>query len=59
MGYSLANTVPESDVAPYLQLENIDPKWLKAVGATKAATEVEDERNHKEKTVTSGEMRSA
>ncbi|RAQ99484.1 FAD/NAD(P)-binding domain-containing protein [Stemphylium lycopersici] len=33
MGYAICNKkFPESDVSPYLQLENIDPKWLKAIG---------------------------
>jgi hypothetical protein len=31
MGYSLKNHT--KDWSPYLQLENIDPKWMEAVGA--------------------------
>lgn len=32
MGYALENTIPGSDVSPYLRYENIDPKWLEAIG---------------------------
>jgi hypothetical protein len=31
MGYSIKNHV--GNLSPYLQVENIDPKWLKAVGS--------------------------
>lgn len=58
MGYALANSVPDSDVTPYLQLENINLKWFGVVGAPKVAAKVEDERSQKEKTATSGEVRS-
>lgn len=32
MGFCRANLTEGSDLSPYLQLENIDPKWLEAVG---------------------------
>lgn len=59
MGYALANGVPDSDVTPYLQLEKISLKWFGVVGAPKVAAKVEDERSQKEKTATSGELRSS
>lgn len=59
MGYASANSVPDSDVTPYLQLENINPKWLEAVGAPKAAAKVEDGRGQKEKTATFEKVRSS
>lgn len=34
LGYVPENRVPGSDVSPYLKLENIDPKWLEAVGGS-------------------------
>ncbi|KAF1941667.1 FAD/NAD(P)-binding domain-containing protein [Clathrospora elynae] len=48
MGYAMCNVkFPESDVAPYLQLEHIDPKWLKAIGYEGPALEVEKAREEK------------
>ncbi|KAF1850359.1 FAD/NAD(P)-binding domain-containing protein [Cucurbitaria berberidis CBS 394.84] len=42
MGYAMCNAkFPDSDVSPYIQLENIDPKWLEAVGYKKPALEAE------------------
>jgi hypothetical protein len=42
MGYAQCNVeYPNSDVCPYLSLENIDPKWLKAIGYEGPALEVE------------------
>ncbi|KAJ4376381.1 hypothetical protein N0V83_001664 [Neocucurbitaria cava] len=50
MGYARCNVeYPEADVSPYLQLENIDPKWLKATGYRGAAGEVERAREVKER----------
>jgi hypothetical protein len=49
MGYAICNVeFPNSDVSPYLQLENIDPKWLKAIGYEGPALEVEKVRDEKE-----------
>ncbi|KAF2472585.1 FAD/NAD(P)-binding domain-containing protein [Lindgomyces ingoldianus] len=59
MGYSKLNLVPGSDLSPYLQVQNIDPKWLKAIGYEGPTKEVEDEREKKEKVVTSGEVRGS
>jgi hypothetical protein len=59
MGASLSNVVQGADLSPYLQLENIDPKWLKAIGYESAASEVQEERNAKEKTETNGEVRGS
>ncbi|KAJ9644119.1 hypothetical protein H2201_007096 [Coniosporium apollinis] len=38
MGYAMENTIPGSDVSPYLQYENIDPKWLETIGHSKSST---------------------
>jgi hypothetical protein len=49
MGYATCNVeFPNSDVSPYLKLENIDPKWLKAIGYEGPALEVEKVRDEKE-----------
>ena len=37
MGYSMSSVKfqegkEDADVSPYIQLENIDPKWLEAIG---------------------------
>jgi hypothetical protein len=45
MGYAQCNVeYPNSDVCPYLSLENIDPKWLKAIGYEGPALEVDKAR---------------
>jgi hypothetical protein len=50
MGYAQCNVeYPNSDVCPYLALENIDPKWLKAIGYEGPALEVEHAREAKAK----------
>jgi hypothetical protein len=50
MGYARCNVeYPNSDVCPYLALENIDPKWLKAIGYEGPALEVEHAREAKAK----------
>ncbi|KAF2123552.1 FAD/NAD(P)-binding domain-containing protein [Dothidotthia symphoricarpi CBS 119687] len=50
MGSSMRNiNFPNSDVSPYLQVENIDPKWLHAIGYRGPALEVENKREEKEK----------
>lgn len=55
MGYSLCNKqYPDSDVSPYLQLENIDPKWLKAIGYEGPAKEVQQARDDKTHVGTDG-----
>ncbi|KAK7181161.1 hypothetical protein DPSP01_010617 [Paraphaeosphaeria sporulosa] len=46
MGFCMANTVEGSDLSPYLQLENIDPKWLKAVGYEGTPEESQNGRKH-------------
>lgn len=48
MGYSMSNVKEGSDLSPYLQLENIDPKWLRAIGYEGPAEEVEAVRKEKE-----------
>ncbi|KAF2194076.1 FAD/NAD(P)-binding domain-containing protein [Zopfia rhizophila CBS 207.26] len=48
-----------ADLSPYLQLENIDPKWLEAVGSPGMAKQVKEEQEKKEKTVTNWEVRSS
>jgi hypothetical protein len=48
MGYAKCNIeYPDADVSPYLALESIDPKWLKAIGYTGPALEVEKAREVK------------
>lgn len=49
MGMAKCNVAfPNSDVSPYLALENIDPKWLKAIGYEGPALEVEKARKGNE-----------
>ena len=49
MGYAKCNVeFPNSDVSPYLALENIDPKWLKAIGYEGPALEVQRAIERKE-----------
>ena len=55
MGYAICNKFfPETDVSPYLQLENIDPKWLKAIGYEGSAGEVQETREQKTHVGTDG-----
>lgn len=55
MGYAMCNVkYPELDVSPYLQLENIDPKWLEAIGYEKPAQQVEQTRQEKTHVATDG-----
>ncbi|KAF2741842.1 FAD/NAD(P)-binding domain-containing protein [Sporormia fimetaria CBS 119925] len=54
MGFARANVEKGADLSPYLQLENIDPKWLTAIGYQAAAEEVGKVREEKEKVETSG-----
>lgn len=55
MGYAVCNKkFPETDVSPYLQVENIDPKWLEAIGYKGPATQVEQIRQEKTHTETDG-----
>lgn len=55
MGYAMCNAkYPDSDPSPYLQLENIDPKWLEAIGYKKPAQQVEQARLEKTHTATDG-----
>jgi hypothetical protein len=50
MGFAKCNVeFPNSDVSPYLALENIDPKWLKAIGYDGPALEVEKAIDEKKK----------
>ena len=41
-------------MSPYLQLENIDPKWLKAIGYEGPAGEVQQTREEKTHVGTDG-----
>ncbi|KAF2790345.1 FAD/NAD(P)-binding domain-containing protein [Melanomma pulvis-pyrius CBS 109.77] len=54
MGASLSNVKQGADISPYLQLEHIDPRWLKAIGYKSAALEVEEVRETKVKVETNG-----
>lgn len=56
MGYANANVKEGGDLSPYLQLENIDPKWLKAIGYKGAAMKVDEEKEKKERVEASGEV---
>ncbi|KAF2641018.1 FAD/NAD(P)-binding domain-containing protein [Massarina eburnea CBS 473.64] len=56
MGFSLSNIQEGADLSPYLQLENIDPKWLAAIGYKGVSKEVEGKREEKRKTDTSGRV---
>ena len=50
MGYAVCNVkFPDSDISPYLQVENIDPQWLKAIGYEGPALEVQKIQDEKEK----------
>jgi hypothetical protein len=45
MGYAQCNVeYPNADVCPYLSLENIDPRWMKAIGYEGPALEVDKAR---------------
>lgn len=57
MGYSLPNTIPESDLSPYIQVEYIDPKWLNAIGHRSLANEVQNEKDKKELATVDGQVR--
>lgn len=59
MGAALSNVKQGADISPYLQLENIDPRWLKAIGYKGAALEVEEAREAKEKVETNGTVRGS
>lgn len=59
MGFTKANVTEGADLSPYIQLENLDPKWLKAIGYDGAAKQVAAEREKKEKTETSGAVRGS
>lgn len=59
MGASLLNVTQGADISPYIQLENIDPKWLRAIGYKGAASEVQEERDAKEKMETSGKVKGS
>jgi hypothetical protein len=49
LGNAICNVkFPDSDVSPYLRLENMDPQWLKAIGYEGPALEVEEARQEKE-----------
>lgn len=55
MSYAVCNRkFPEANVSPYLQLENIDPKWPKAIGYEGPATEVQQTREEKRRVETDG-----
>jgi hypothetical protein len=57
MGLAVCNTkYPDADISPYLQLENIDPKWLKAIGYTGPAAEVQKTREEKRHIQTDGSI---
>ena len=58
MGYANLNVKEGGDLSPYLQPENIDPKWLKAIGYKSPAMVVEKERAAKDKVGTGGEVRN-
>ncbi|KAI8931470.1 hypothetical protein NX059_011138 [Plenodomus lindquistii] len=60
MGYAVRNVhYPEADVSPYLALENMDSKWLKAIGYDGPAGEVEKAREEKEEPAVVREGRDA
>ncbi|KAJ4321385.1 hypothetical protein N0V94_002922 [Neodidymelliopsis sp. IMI 364377] len=55
MGLAVCNIkYPDADISPYLQLENIDPKWLKAIGYGGPAAEVQKTREEKRHIQTDG-----
>jgi len=56
MGTALVNTKTDGDLSPYLQLKNIDPRWLKAIGYKGAADEVAKEKDTKKRTGTNGTL---
>jgi hypothetical protein len=60
MGYAQCNVeFPNSDVSPYLALENIDPKWLKAIGYEGPALTVQKAIDAKEKPAVEREAKDA
>ncbi|KAF2713802.1 FAD/NAD(P)-binding domain-containing protein [Pleomassaria siparia CBS 279.74] len=56
MGAAPVNAKPGSDLSPYLQLENIDPKWLKAIGHKEAALQVQEETRKKSQGLSSSKL---
>ncbi|CAO2658339.1 Nn.00g060620.m01.CDS01 [Neocucurbitaria sp. VM-36] len=49
MGFAVCNKkFPDADVSPYLQVENVDPRWLKAIGYEGPAREVQRAKEAKE-----------
>jgi hydroxyversicolorone monooxygenase len=59
MGFNHTATKKGADFSPYLQLENIDPKWLEAIGYKGPAERVEGVREMKRKAETNGEVRES
>jgi hypothetical protein len=55
MGYAVCNKkYPEADISPYLQVENIDPKWLKAIGYDGPAEQVQQAKRQRTHVETDG-----
>jgi hypothetical protein len=55
MGYAVCNKrYPEADISPYLRVENIDPKWLKAIGYDGPAEEVQQAKRQRTHVETDG-----
>jgi len=55
MGYAVCNKrYPEADISPYLQVENIDPKWLKAIGYDGPAEQVQRTKRQRTHVETDG-----
>ena len=53
-GYSMMNGKEGADLSPYIQVEKIDPKWLKAIGYKGAAKEVSKKRARMDSVATDG-----
>ncbi|TKA72309.1 putative sterigmatocystin biosynthesis monooxygenase stcW [Cryomyces minteri] len=43
LGWTVENRTQGMDSSPYISIDNIDPKWLEAVGSTPTTTEKKDQ----------------
>ncbi|KAF2729694.1 FAD/NAD(P)-binding domain-containing protein [Polyplosphaeria fusca] len=59
MGWDRSRLVEKPDFSPYIQLENLDPRWLEAIGYQGAAEEAVGVGEGEDRVGTSGEGRGA
>lgn len=54
----MSNVQDDGDLSPYIQVENLDPKWLAAIGYEESAKEVEEAQRKKRIVEKSGVART-